>query len=1173
MPRNLVVNSLVLAKQVGTIQLPMISFNSRRVRRPKQSVRRAGIKIPARLSGKVRFTKQGSWWSFLWHIAKRAVVIGVVAGIVYVVYLWATLPSISDPQSFLAAQSTVITDRNDVELYRLFQEENRTYINDSLIPDVMRKAIISIEDERFYDRGCLDIIALGRAVVYAGRAGGASTLTRQLARNALSLKHENILNRKLKELALGCQMESVYTKDEILGLYLNWIPFGENAYGVEQASKTYFGHSAQELTLPKSAILASLPKGPSYYSPYGRRVRTQIDEDVVAKIINGSITRLDQVPDEAVTIGLLGNTIGSGSNVLYIGGRTDQVLKNMEDQGYVSASERQAALDELAVIEFESSRESIRAPHFVLWVREQVEELLADQIDDGVLERGGLTITTTLDWELQQIAEAIVEEKKEDTLTRFGAHNISLLSVDPSTRDVLAYVGNMDYGDTENGGKIDMIQVPRQPGSSFKPLVYLSAFNNGYSPATVLYDVQTRIGNDQPQNFDADFMGPMTIRAALGASRNIPAAKAFFLGGGEDEILDLVSDLGAPTPKQRRADLVAERGEFEYGWPLSLGAAETPMYEMVQAYSTLADRGRFKALHSIETVTDKEGNILYQADKDVLPKQVVDERLAYQITDILSDAEARPDPFWSNQLAVPGFASAAKTGTSNKCLEYSSNGSCRLRKPDNAWLMGYTPALVTGVWVGNADNSAMFDRAGGLNSASPIWKEYMARAHRTLESPATTFTVPTGISSPQVSRLSGLLPADCTPVDFREPDIFLSNKIPTELDTACQIVEVDKLTGLLASDTCPVEAREERAFFVPRSILPERWPLWEQGVQEWAAKQRLIAEQIAESGTGELLLPLPFIPSESCDPALTPGRLEKPEFTIVSPVSIATYPAFTVRLNLQTSNQIQEIRYEIDGKVAATDTSEPFDGVVRVPRSINKNTSHTLTVTVIDEYFNSVSNEQTIRFGEDTNEPEVEITLPRPGAIWFTGDEVTVTANASDPDGGIRFVQFYLNEALLSTRPSSPYTLTFPLEAEPGSYTLKAVATDFAENEVFDIVPVTILGAESKELFDGLNGGAVVEPVIISPAEDSIRHSTREILTILFTLPNFADQNITNATLVVQDDVTKQSTTIYSIDRSTGGVLTQSWRPTLPGNYTLRLSGQTNRGESQVWSEKSIIVR
>lgn len=1166
-------NSLVLACQVGTIGLLMLHFNSRRVRRPKQSVRSSGLKIPARFSKQIRFNGQGSWWSFLWHWFKRLFVVGIIIGVLYVLYLWATLPSVNDPESFLAAQSTVITDRNEVELYRLFQEENRTYINETLISDTMKQAIIAIEDERFYDRGCLDVIALGRAVVYAGKAGGASTLTRQLARNALNLKQENIINRKLKELALGCQMENEFTKDEILGLYLNWIPFGENAYGVEQASKTYFGHSAQELTLPESVILASLPKGPSYYSPYGRRVRTQIDDEIVAKIINGSITRLDQVPDDAVTIGLLGNTIGSGANVLYIGGRTDQVLKNMHDQGYVTATEKQAALDALAVIEFESSRESIRAPHFVLWVREQVEELLADQIDDGVLERGGLTITTTLDWELQQIAEKIVEEKKEDALTRFGAHNISLLSVDPASRDVLAYVGNMDYADTENGGKIDMIQVPRQPGSSFKPLVYLSAFKNGYSPATVLYDVKTKIGNDLPQNFDGKFNGPMTIRDALGASRNIPAAKAFFLGGGEDEILNLVSDLGAPTPKKRRADLAAERGDFEYGWPLALGAGETPMYEMVQAYSTLADRGRFKGLRSIESVTDKEGNILYQAEKDALSKQVIDERLAYQITDILSDASARPDAFWSSQLTVPGFASAAKTGTSNKCLEYSSNGACRLRKPDNAWLIGYTPALVTGVWVGNADNSAMFDRAGGLNSASPIWKEFMTRAHRELENPATTFTAPTGLSSPQVSKLSGLLPAECTPVEFRKPDIFLTNNIPTELDTACQIIEVDKLTGLLASDTCPVEAREERAFFVPRSILPERWPLWEQGVQEWAAEQRLLAEEIETSGTGTLLLPLPFIPLETCDPALTPGRLQKPEFTIVSPTSIASYPAFTVRLNLQTSNAIQEIRYEIDGKVAATDTFEPFEGVVRVPRSVNKNTSHTLTVTVIDEYFNAISKEQTIRFGEDTNEPEVELTVPRPGAIWFKGDDVTVTANASDPDGGIRFVQFYLNDTLLSTRPSSPFTLTFPLESEPGSFTLKAVATDFAENEVFDSMPITVLSAESKSLFDGLNGSAAIEPVIISPVEDSVRHTTREVLTVVFILPNFTDQNIRNATLTVQDDTTKQSTTIYSIDRSNGGVLTQTWRPTLPGNYTLQLSGENGRGESKVWSKKTILVR
>lgn len=1147
-----------------------LSFNSRRVQRQPHSIRLTRRDATARFSLFKKRPKSPTNWFWKWF--KRATVTGFLFIIVYAFYLWATLPDISDPSSFLAAQSTVITDRNEVELYRLFQEENRTYLNDALIPSDMKNAIIAIEDRRFNDRGCLDIKALVRAVVYMGKAGGASTLTRQLARNALSLHNENVINRKLKELALGCQMEHLFSKDAILSLYLNWIPFGENAYGVEQASKTYFNHSAQELTLAESAILASLPQRPTYFSPYGKRVRTQVDEAIAAQIAAGTIKRLDQIAHDSITIGLLGNTIGSGANVLYIGGRTDQVLKNMEDQGFITGSEHQKALADLAAITFESSRESIRAPHFVLWVREQVEEILADQLNDGVLERGGLQITTTLNWDLQQIAEEVVASKRADMLDRFGAHNISLLSVDPQSKDILAYVGNMDFSDTEHGGKIDMIQVPRQPGSSFKPFVYLSAFKNGYNPATVVYDVETKFGVDQPQNYDAKFNGPVTMRAALGGSRNIPAVKAFFLGGGEDEILDLVEKMGAPTPKQRRTELKAQRGDFEYGWPLALGAGETPMREMVQVYSTLADRGRFKELRSILKITDKSGNILYQAEQERLPEQVIDERLAYEVTNILSDADVRPGEFWKNQLNVPGFATAAKTGTSNKCLEYSSTGICRLRKPDNGWVLGYTPALVTGVWIGNADSSAMFDKADGLTSASPIWKDYMVQAHKKLEAPKTAFTVPQGISSPQVSRLSGLLPAECTPIDFRQSDIFLDENIPTELDTGCQFVEVDKLTGLLASDTCPAEAREKKAFFVPRSLLPDRWPLWEQGVQEWAAKERITEAEIAASGTGTSKLPLPLIPTEKCDPALTPGRLQKPDFTIVSPITVASYPAFTVRLAMNTTNIIQQITYELDGKVIATDTSEPFEGVVRVPRSVDKNKTYTLRVTVTDEFYNSVTKEQSIRFGEDTSKPEVEITLPNPGVTWFVGDTVTVEANASDPDGGIKFVQFFMNDALLTTKPNQPYSATFKLDQAPGAYSLRAVATDFADNELFDAISVTVLPASSKKLFSG-NGASITDPIIVSPATSPIRHKTKDVLDFVFALPNFADKNLTVATLIVRDDATQKETNIYSISSSIGGVLTQSWRTSLPGDYTVELVTKNSRNEQKIWSTLQVVVR
>lgn len=887
--------------------------------------------------------------------------------LLYLIFLWLTLPDIRDPKSLIAAQSTVIVDRNGVELYRLFSEQDRTYISAERIPDYLENATIAIEDERFYDRGCLDVRAIARVILRLGRAGGGSTLTRQLARNALNLQNDNIYSRKIKELMLGCQMEHRFTKAELLELYLNWIPFGRNAYGVEQASQAYFGISADELTLGQSAVLASLPQRPSYYSPYGRHVHTQVSEQVTKDIIAGRITKASDIDDDDIRIGLLGANVGSGTTTVYLGGRTDQVLQNMQDQELITESERLAALESLEDVLFQQSRENIRAPHFVLWVRDQVEELFAGTSEAGLLEQGGLRIETTLDWELQQIAEEVVDFHKEDVLERYGARNIALVSADADTREVLSYVGNMDFSDEEHGGKIDMTRAPRQPGSSFKPFVYAAAFLRGYNPATVLYDVPTKIGDDEPQNFDGKFMGPLTIRYALGASRNLPAAKAFFMGGGEDTILALVSNMGAVTPHIRRQELADEREEgFDYGWPLALGAAETPLFEMVQAYSTFAGAGVYKPLVAIRKITDKHGNLLFEPVQE--EKEVLDPRVAYQITSILSDEQARPEEYWKSQLTVPGFETAAKTGTSNKCLERDEEeGFCKLLKPDNAWLLGYTPELVTGVWAGNADSSSMFDKAGGLNTASPIWKDFMVRAHRKIPSPETVFAVPDGIVRPQISLLSGQFPTECTPVESRRSDVFLRESPPTLSDPACKQLVIDKVTRLLASESCPKEAQESGSFIVATSILPQRWPEWEQGVQEWVAGQMEL--WYAAPDHSGAIIPLPVAPTEVCDISLTPGRLEKPKLSIISPTEggTVTYPVFKPRVQHEVGSSIREVRYQVDGKSLRTINTEPFfDTSVRVPRTIKEHGTHELTITLIDEYFNEVSDTARFYFGDRT---------------------------------------------------------------------------------------------------------------------------------------------------------------------------------------------------------------
>ncbi|MCA9370531.1 MAG: penicillin-binding protein [Candidatus Peregrinibacteria bacterium] len=987
----------------------------------------------------------GRWLRTLWERRLLVGLGGVVFLVLYSLFVWFTLPDITDPRNLLASQSTVITDRNGIELYRLFSEEDRTFIAGERIPLHMKQAAVSIEDERFYERGCLDMRAIARAIVKLGRAGGGSTITRQLARNALDLQKDNRYVRKVKELVLGCQLEGRYEKEELLELYLNWIPFGQNAYGVEQAARQYFNTTADKLTLAQAAVLASLPQRPSYFSPYGRHVHT---------------TALD----DEIIIGLLGGYVGTGETLQYVGGRTDQVLKNMLELEFITEEERQSALDELSTISFEQARENIRAPHFVLWIREQVTEMFPNTAE-GLLEQGGLRIETSLDWDIQQRAESAIERYREDLTNRYGGENMSLVAMDPTTSEILAYVGNMDYNDEEHGGKIDMARAPRQPGSSFKPFVYAAAFQQGYSPATPIYDVETKIGDDEPQNFDGKFMGLMTMREALGASRNVPAAKAYFLAGQENQILTLVSSLGAPTPLKRKEELQLERGEFDYGWPLALGAAETPLVEMVSAYGALARGGTSLPVVSIRKITDKKGNILFEADIDEKGKEVLDERIAYQITSILSDESVRPEEYWKTQLTVPGYKTAAKTGTSNKCLEWkdvhNSNGDvisrvCKLRKPDNAWLIGYTPNLVAGAWVGNANSAAMYDKAGGLNTASPIWKDFMIAAHRTFVSPKTEFDKPEGVLTPQVSTLSGQFPTSCTPVGERRADVFLQENAPKLQDPACQQLMIDKVTKLLASDECPPAARESGSFLVAHSLLPDRWPTWEEGVQKWVGVQ--MEKWYASPDHSGSLLPLPVAPTEYCTLALTPGRMEKPTISIATPApnGNATYPTFQPRIKYESKAVVHAVTYAIDGHEVATVTTPPFTQVLRVPRTVSESGQHTLTVTLVDEYFNEATARVSFTFEEDTRPPQLTVILPRADIQLPQGGELTMRAEAGDMEGGLKYVQFYLGDKLLTTKPTEPFEFTYKLTEAPGVYTIKVKAIDMAGNSAEGVRTLTI---------------------------------------------------------------------------------------------------------------------
>jgi membrane peptidoglycan carboxypeptidase len=996
------------------------------------------------------------WW---------LVCLGAVGvGLAFFAFLWLTLPNVTD--TLFAAQSTVITDRRGVELYRLFSEQDRTYVSGDQIPQVMKDAIVAIEDRRFYSHPCIDLRAIARSVyvnvIQGSRSQGASTLAQQLARTAL-LSREKTFTRKMRELLLACQLEWQEDKQKILELYLNWIPFGQNAYGVEQASRAYFGHSASGVTLAQAAVLASLPQRPSYFNPYGPNVRTTLTEAGMRRLQAGLLRTAEDLQDGDWRLGVLGQKVGTGAVTFYVGGRSDQVLQNMLDQGFITDAQRQQAQQELSTLTFKAVREDIRAPHFVLWVRKQVEAMLEASVDEDLLEQGGLTIETTLDWELQQLAEKAVADRVLVNAEQFGAYNAALVALNPETREVLAYVGNADYSDEEHDGKVDMARVPLQPGSSFKPLVFTTAFLRGYGPATVLHDLPFSIGSYKPQNFDGRFWGLMSARQALASSRNIPAIKAYYLAGEEDTILDVVSSMGAPTPKARKP----EKG---YGPALSLGAAETPLLEMVQAYATLADGGKVRPVVSIVRITDRQGAIVPCPSclntVDAQPaEQVLDPRIAYQVTSILSDESVRPTEFWKSALSTAPVPSAAKTGTSNQCFKTDGEGNCIERKPGSTWTMGYTPRVAVGVWVGNADYVPLASTADGLTVAAPIWNSFVRSAHPRLTGPEQ-FVQPEGMSSVLTSTLSGELPTECTPIEQRRPELFLTERVPMLSDPACLRVSVDRVTQTLASPLCPPEAAMEDSFYQPYTVLADRWPQWVEAIRTWAA-----------AGSGTVLH---LAPTETCDPALTPGRLDKPTVRILSPKGsqLATAPTFRIRLDTETATSIREVRVSLDGREVLVEDQPPFTFTVRVPKSLDLTKEHTLTVTVSDRFYNTAMDTAVIRFGEDEHGPQVRFTTPDDGQVTVpVGGTLRLEAEADDPEGGLKLLQFYLDDILLTNLTSGPFRTEFPLTTQlPGRYRLRVVAKDQVGNEVEDVAILTIQAPVSTgSVLPGGTGGLVGE--------------------------------------------------------------------------------------------------
>jgi membrane peptidoglycan carboxypeptidase len=633
--------------------------------------------------------------------------------------IWKALPDISDPSALLARQSLVIADREGEELYRFYDEEDRTVIPISAMPPYLADAVIAIEDKRFLTRRCIDV----RAIIRAGIANmtdyksqGASTITQQLARRAL-LYPEKTLERKLKEIMLACQLEWKYSKNDILELYLNWISFGHGIAGVQQASKRYFGVDAANLSIGQSAILASLPQRPTYLNPYGPHRTTLPSPALAQALLHGEVDDIEQIENSDIIPGLLSGRVRVGDRMQGLAGRADIVLRLMHEQGRISDEQWVQAKQELAAMNFATdTRARIKAPHFVLTIRDELLKLLDLPI--------GSTVHTTIDPVLQQAGEAILLEALPNLQKQYAANNAALLAVDLRTNTVLAYVGNADFFDDVHAGQIDMVRVPRQTGSAFKPFVYASLLQQpGYSTQSYIYDKP--LASDIYRPFQSGYYGRMTIKTALARSRNIPAIRAFYFAGGEDVVLQMASRFGIDTPKAYKDAVTRRNPRFLYGWSLALGAAESSLLEMVQGYSVLARNGVFTPITAVTTITDGQVPLFAPS---VSSSQVLQPEIAQQLTQALQDENAR-EPLWRDDMHLPFAKAAVKTGTSNRCLERDRFDSCSKILPNNSWTVGYAGNLLVGVWVGNASGAPLNEEGISLLTATPLWKKFMIAAH------------------------------------------------------------------------------------------------------------------------------------------------------------------------------------------------------------------------------------------------------------------------------------------------------------------------------------------------------------------------------------------------------------------------------------------------------------
>ena len=779
-------------------------------------------------------------------------------------YLLVDLPRPDQLYRHLSAPSTNIYDRHGVLLYQITDphQGNHTPLTLAEIPQACLDAAISTEDATFYTNPGFDTRAMLRALLSNLKersiVSGASTITQQLARNLLfspAERHEVSLTRKLREIILAWRLTQTYAKDEILTLYLNETYYGNLAYGLEAASNIYFGKHAAELDLAECALLAGLPQNPASYNP------------------------LENLPAAEA--------------------RQKDVLNLMVKHGAIAAEA--AALAEGEDLQFASVPFPIKAPHWVMYIRGQLEKRFGLE----AIYTQGLQVYTTLDLDMQNQAQRAVQyrleqlAKPEGSLPPRNVRNAAVVIMEPYTGEVLAMLGSPDYFEPRIDGAVNAAMARRQPGSSIKPLTYAAAFDPdwaaryGYqplTPATMMMDARTSFVTKEgrpyvPQNYDRAWHGPVLLRESLASSYNLVAVK----------VLDYVG-LEAMTGLARALGITTFDEADRFGLALTLGGGEVRLLELTAAYASFANGGYRVEPVAITKVTDAGGNLLYQRQVET-GEPVLDARTAYLISDILSDNMARAGAFGEGSPLRLTRPAAAKTGTTT---DFRDN-----------WTIGYTPNFVTGVWVGNNDNAPM-RHVSGVSGAAPIWRDVMEAIHK--NRPVRSFAWPAGLTTVVVCAVNGLLPSQGCRYTLEEH--FIEGTQPTQPDTWHHLARIDRRNGLLAGPDCLVEQTIERWFtqYPPEAQTWVKQYHLTQLPREYSPLCPAASQRVNESATR------PLIDAQTGRVADSPARFLSPDQGAtyrLSPTIPADKQKIRVAVQVPAGVDPQAVQLRVNGEPVA----------------------------------------------------------------------------------------------------------------------------------------------------------------------------------------------------------------------------------------------------------------